>query len=127
MAETTFIYGLIDTNGKIFYIGKSDDPEARLKVHIRNTVKNKFSVKYENFKKHMPFSVTIIEECPVDTWEDREIFHISQHQDLYNISGGGADHRTDTRGKETRTNLHLLVRKKGLTKRFGEYKYNKSA
>ena len=33
--ETTFIYGLTNSENIIRYIGKSDDPEKRLKQHIK--------------------------------------------------------------------------------------------
>lgn len=93
--ETTFIYGLTDSNDKIRYVGKSNDPQKRLKKHIgdvtrkvRENVKMTHKdnwIKSENYE----IGLVILEECSREEWDIREMYHISQYDNLTNGNNGG--------------------------------------
>lgn len=93
----TFIYGLFEINNQnnIRYVGKSNDPEKRLKRHIQNT---KYSIKKDKNITHkdrwlskINFNVgyTILEECEKIEWQEKEIFHLNKYKNLTNTSKGG--------------------------------------
>lgn len=90
--DTTFIYGLHSGDFKIRYIGKANDPEMRLKRHIRqynigNTHKNNWIKKCISENKIINY--VIIEEVNINNWQEREKFWISEFRDLTNTSSGG--------------------------------------
>lgn len=92
---TTGIYKITNkVNGKS-YIGQSTNIENRFKTHIL-TSKNKNSKEYEKplyraFRKYglENFNFEILERVGVEEMTQREIFHISNSEDLYNLTPGG--------------------------------------
>jgi len=75
--NSTFIYGLVDpVSGFIRYIGKSDNPEHRLKSHIDN---RNYSNTHKNnwikslISKGVRPTMEIIDEVPYENWIAREI------------------------------------------------------
>jgi hypothetical protein len=91
--RTTFIYGLFsDEDEKIRYVGKSDNPEYRLKRHIQqrnysDTYKNRWINKM--LREHKKIYYKIIEEVMYDIWPEREIYWIERIENLTNTSKGG--------------------------------------
>lgn len=91
--RTTFIYGLFsEEDGVIRYIGKSDNPEYRLKRHI---YQRNFSKTYKNnwinkvLDSNNKLSYKIIEEVDYNEWSEKEIYWISKFENLTNHSKGG--------------------------------------
>ncbi len=105
--RTTFIYALVDKYNEIFYIGKSDRPYERWQTHITKTIKNRYSLKYEQFKEKLPFNYIILEECDYNIWEEREIYYISIHPYILNLSTGGI-FRNGMRNKITRAKTNYI-------------------
>lgn len=98
MVDNTYIYGLYDLSDKdktIRYIGKSDNPEKRLKRHIYNTKyhrKNKKKLTHkENWiiKSNFNVGFIVIEECKKDKWQIIEQELIKKYNHLTNTSKGG--------------------------------------
>lgn len=88
-----YIYSLSDPNtNEIRYIGKTGNIKNRynshlsasrhLKTHLGSWIKSLLA------KNILPI-INIIEECTLDNWEKREIYHISQYTNLVNHSKGG--------------------------------------
>ena len=95
--KSTFIYGLYTKNDKnnIRYVGKSDNPKVRLDKHISATkLKAKYNKKL-TYKEHWlvkhnyDVNFIILEECNYGMWSEREIYWISQFNNLTNTSKGG--------------------------------------
>jgi hypothetical protein len=91
--KKTFIYGLFSDSDKVIrYVGKSDNPEYRLKRHIyqRNdskTHKNNWINKLlENNEKLL---YKILEVVDYDKWSEKEKKWISKFDNLVNTSEGG--------------------------------------
>jgi len=90
----SYIYKLIDPiTNEIRYVGKTDkELSIRKNQHIRD------SKRYNNHKSNWiklliregyePI-IELIEECDNDKWEEREIFWISQYDNLTNGTLGG--------------------------------------
>lgn len=91
--KKTFIYGLYSSNdGKIRYVGKSDDPSYRVKRHIyqvndSKTHKNSWIKKVIKDGHNLEYK--ILEEVLYDEWSEREKFWISNFTDLVNTAPGG--------------------------------------
>lgn len=98
--KTTFIYGLFDPrNYSLRYIGKSDNPDLRLKQHIKES---KCSKKHERYvcnwirqllSEGLEPSIEILEEVPIDSWEETESAWIAECRkfrlDITNLTDGG--------------------------------------
>jgi len=95
--KITYIYCLKDPiDDKIKYIGKSDDPNSRLKEHIK---KHKYTKTFKNnwIKKLSHYNLTplieIIDVVPFYEWGFWEKYWISQFKtwgfSLYNLTDGG--------------------------------------
>ena len=92
----TYIYGLYEVGkeDEIRYVGKSDNPKNRLLSHKSTSLRNSNNTHkscwirsvYKNGSK---IGFKIIEEVNYDNWSDREIFWISQYDNLTNLSPGG--------------------------------------
>src|SRR6266403_882789 len=96
--KTTYIYGLYEERNKIIrYVGKSNTPEKRLYNHLKifNNVKNyKEHWIKKCLKEEIKISFSIIEEVPIEIWQEREIYWINFYKQkkenrLTNISKGG--------------------------------------
>lgn len=83
--QTTFIYALVDPETQeIRYIGKANNPRKRFNKHLRqtdDTYKQRWihGLQSRNLKPLMQ----IIEEIPVDLWQERERYWI----DFYRAQG----------------------------------------
>ncbi len=95
MTETTFVYCLIDPrNGEIRYVGKADDPEARLRDHLKDRrdfhrVRWIKSLVDEGIKPVL----ILLEQCSKQIWQERERYWIAflreNGADLVNTTDGG--------------------------------------
>lgn len=96
----TYIYGLKDPrDGRIYYIGKSDKPKARLWQHMKDTDTNRFKAEWIAdvvSDGHKPV-LTILAEVQFAEWEDAErrwiADGIKQKWPLTNIMPGGSGYR----------------------------------
>lgn len=92
--NTTFIYGLKDPNTlQIRYVGKSNNPESRLKKHIKDAENAKKVhrlcwIKGLLERQQRPL-LEIIEEVDVNIWGEREDFWIKSFPNLTNMIDGG--------------------------------------
>jgi hypothetical protein len=95
--KKTYIYGLIDLSNpnNVRYVGKSDNPENRLKRHIQitkyNYKNNKNLTHKDRWLSKIKYNVgyVILEECNLNNWQDVEMKYISKYQNLTNTSSGG--------------------------------------
>lgn len=91
--KKTFIYGLFSDSDKVIrYVGKSDNPEYRLKRHIyqRNdskTHKNNWINKLLDNNEKLLYK--ILEVVDYDKWSEKEKNWISKFDNLVNTSEGG--------------------------------------
>lgn len=99
----TYIYALKDPiTEEIRYIGKSDNPEIRLKNHIykcKQSKKHSAQWIQSLINKELKPILEILEECNKDIWEEREIYWISKYNNLTNHTTGGEGRNHD--GKST--------------------------
>lgn len=96
--DTTFIYALVDPRcGEIFYVGKANVPQRRLKHHLYSTQRKAnaaFRERLEAIKTgNLKVLMIILEECDLFGWEDRERYWITQLRNegaaLLNLNKGG--------------------------------------
>jgi len=111
---TTFIYGLCDPRtGYLRYVGKANSPRVRLyRHHCVGPQKNHRHDWLLNLKKNgLKPEMFIVEEVPVDQWEEAERFWICYFRSigcpLVNATGGGdgVSNVTD----ETRAKLRAIA------------------
>lgn len=85
------IYGLLDSDGVLRYIGKSNNPKERLKSHLRDARRRNYPV-CRWIRKNGPPSLVILEDNCED-WEESERRWIREARadgvPLLNIMGGG--------------------------------------
>jgi group I intron endonuclease len=105
MYRTVFIYALNHpVTGETRYVGKSKSPSRRLKEHLSKARRGK----YENIhlghwinkleKEGLKPTLSILEECSVELWKDREKHHIAVFENLVNMNDGGIE-PPDTTGR----------------------------
>ena len=84
------IYGLYDRQGRLRYIGKSDNPSRRLKEHMRE--QRRRTPLYDWLRKHGQPELRILEANCAD-WQEAERRLIAQHRllgsPLLNLADGG--------------------------------------
>lgn len=112
-----YIYSLSHPiTNEIRYIGKTINLKRRYKQHLydkRHSYKASWvkSILKENLKPIL----TIIEECNENNWREREIFWISQFNNLTNLMDGGGSHYVRTTKEETKKKISLIHKGKKLT------------
>lgn len=91
--KKTFIYGLFSDKDKVIrYVGKSDNPEYRLKRHIyqRNDSKTHKNYWIKNLlKNNEKLLYEILEIVDYNEWSEKEKEWISKFDNLVNTSEGG--------------------------------------
>jgi len=115
MSETFFIYGLFDPRQPwmIQYVGKSVNPESRLRVHVHeatsNACKNSSKERWINslLASGVNPGIRVLETVQGSEWQASEKRHISHFRvlnpQLLNISNGGAG--TEIVYEETRRRM----------------------
>ena len=92
---TVFIYSLIDPfSQEVRYVGKSNKPKTRFATHIKNAKTSKRKTHcYAWINSLLKLNVLpileILEEVDIKSWEEKEIFWISQFDNLTNMIDGG--------------------------------------
>ena len=123
MNSILYIYALIDPiTNEIRYIGKSHNPKQRLNHHVFNSKHKKTHKEcwiYGLLQKNIRPKLIIIEECNEYNWVEREKFHISQYDNLTNLTEGG-EGQVGYKHSE-RTKQHMSENRKGEKNAF----YNK--
>lgn len=94
MADTTFIYALLDPTGKIRYIGKADKPKKRFYYHLRDKIDNRKNRWIRSlFRQGLEPTFEIIDEVSQSEWQAAEaayiLFYREQGCDLVNTDPGG--------------------------------------
>ena len=108
--DLTHIYGLCDPrNGELRYIGKSNNPENRLKSHISKTKiaahPRRSAAWIASLLKHsiLP-EMFVIESIPKSEWRDAEQFNIAYFKSigarLTNLTIGGEGSATGKRNSD---------------------------
>jgi len=94
--STTFIYALLDSRtGRVRYVGKSDDPDRRMREHCRGDRVNSHKDRWlAQLKREGLWPVLqVLEEVPYDEWQERECSWIAFYRDagepLTNMTLGG--------------------------------------
>lgn len=93
-SRITYIYGLYEVGkeNEIRYVGKSDNPKNRLRSHLSTAYKentHKSCWIKSIIKKSGDIGFKIIEVVSYDNWSKREIYWISNYENLTNTSPGG--------------------------------------
>lgn len=120
-------------NGKK-YVGQSIDIEERWKRHICASKKSEFHI-HRAIRKYGidNFDFSILEECPVDKLDEREIYWISEldtYNNGYNMTLGGEGHNLYLDPKEREQKKKEAARRSGknieilIKKREENYKEN---
>jgi group I intron endonuclease len=97
VSETTFIYALVDPETlEIRYVGKSDNPTRRLKVHLAICQTKKLHIAHwlRSLKiRGLIPEIKILQEVTSETWQEAERCWINRLRDqgcnLTNIAQGG--------------------------------------
>ena len=96
LLPNSYIYGLLDPNNlEIRYVGKSIDPERRLKEHVRSTRRGDRTPRADWMKKllNQTPSIIILERVHLSDANEREKFWIAfmrkQGARLLNLTEGG--------------------------------------
>lgn len=110
MAEAPAIYGLFDAAGRLRYIGKANDPEARLKGHMRDA-RRRDTPLYRWIRKNGKPTMRVLWENDGEwDWRDVERLLIAGFRDegckLLNVADGGDEPHcpTATRQENGRRN-----------------------
>lgn len=94
--KTTSIYEI--KAGRYYYIGKSNNPWARLESHKRKALGNEGNNDKKNkvFRQNLhKLEMRILEKPSMTNWREREIYYIAQYRKKYgrdwilNMSDGG--------------------------------------
>lgn len=103
-SSTTFIYALADPRKPeiIRYVGKSDNPQKRLRYHLQESTYRPNSRRSKWLRSLTKAEVTpvliLVEECPATEWRSRELFWIAHYRgvgcDLVNSTDGGGERAT---------------------------------
>lgn len=102
--KKTFIYTLEYPTGNIKYVGKSDNPNKRLRKHIKEAkYRNKnHRDKWINSLSESPL-LNVIEETTYEHWQDREIYWINFYKEKGFILVNGTDGGEGSNGFKGRT------------------------
>lgn len=103
-------------NGKK-YVGQSIDIEKRWKDHIRDSKKSEYTI-HKAIRKYgvENFEFSVLEECPVDKLDEREIYWISEldtYNNGYNMTLGGEGHILYLNPKEREQKKKEVARRSG--------------
>jgi hypothetical protein len=94
--KTVKIYKLIDpTSLEVRYVGKTEKTlKHRLSMHVTTSIKNKNKTHKEAWITGLSFIgfrplIELIEEVNFEDWQEKEIYWISQFENLTNTCSGG--------------------------------------
>ena len=114
--STTFIYALLDSRtGRVRYVGKSDDPDRRMREHCRGDRVNSHKDRWlAQLKREGLWPVLqVLEEVPYDEWQERECSWIAFYRDagepLTNMTLGGDGF--DGLSADARARKHAAIKK----------------
>ena len=115
MENKTFIYGLVDPeNGKVRYVGKANNPEKRLKGHVKDA----HSYRCANWVKALrrrglsPQVITLA-VVPIDDWQGAERSQIHLYRSLgmadLNLADGGEGWPGGTHSEQSRAKISAAL------------------
>lgn len=105
------IYGLLDTQGRLRYIGKANNPAERLKSHMREATRRDYPL-HRWLRKHGAPTMIVLVENSADWREDEKTLIAGfreQGEPLLNVADGGDQPHTTT--EHLRTNALTLNRR----------------
>lgn len=116
--KKTYIYTLSHPVTKeVRYVGKTINIKRRYKQHLYDKHNNHKSCWVKSLRnKNLKPIINILEECYNHDWKEREIYWISQYNNLTNFSKGGDDSFVRTTSEQTRKKLSEAHKGKKLTK-----------
>lgn len=107
------IYKITNKINNHFYIGQSKNIEKRWKDHIKTAKENKNrTVLQKAFCKYGVdnFTFEILEKCPTDKLDEKEIFYIAKLKPEYNMNLGGSGNKGYIVTNETKESLRQYGR-----------------
>lgn len=133
-----YIYALKDADGSVRYIGKANDPDKRLKSHMRDSVRRDTPVYRWIRKNGKPIMEVLTDD--IEDWKEAERRIIAEHRDaghaLLNVADGGdepfcpkevraANGRKNAIVRETgpMAELNVLKRRLGLARKNGHLRW----
>ena len=112
LPKTSGIYMIRNTSTGKCYIGQSDNVKRRVDAHERALRHNKHYNKYLQRSWNMHgadhFEFLLIEECSVDSLDEREVFYIDRYgayTDGYNLNFGGGSNRGYVHSEESKQKI----------------------
>lgn len=121
--KKTFIYRLEYPVGNIRYVGKSDNPQKRIKSQIKEAKWRKNKNHRDNWLNSLSESpiLNIVEEVPYFEWQARETYWIKFYKDLgFNLVNG-------TDGGEGSNGFKGRKHTKETKKKLSEYREGKTS
>jgi group I intron endonuclease len=120
--NNVFIYALSHpTTNEVRYIGKSKHPKKRYSEHLSKARTRKYENRHlghwinQLSRTGLKPILTILEECHVDVWKEREKHHISTYENLVNMNEGGIEPPVTTgRVKSAEELAKLSAHRKGI-------------
>lgn len=104
------IYGLIDSNKTIRYVGQTTQPVIhRYKQHLWYSIKQKNHLGYWINKNKETIKIKILEYCKIEEITKRELFWISKFDNLVNSMKGTALSNHHTHSDETKRKIGLAT------------------
>lgn len=103
-----YIYKLTDPrNNEVRYIGKTTNIKRRYKQHLYDKRKSHKSSWVQSLRNQKLKPIMEILEICGDNWKGREIYWISQFNNLTNLKEGGGSDYMRTTSDETRQKLSI--------------------
>ena len=99
--DKVYIYGLYTSiDDRVRYVGKSVNPENRLKDHIKEAKEGKHSHYpknrwiLKNIKKGVEIKYKIIDTCDIEKWKEKEkewikFYRENSNYEILNLDDGG--------------------------------------
>jgi hypothetical protein len=121
------IYGLYDKSGKLRYIGKANNPEKRLKGHLREAFnRQRQTPVYDWIRKHGCPEMRVL-EADCEDWEASERRLIAEHREagaeLLNVAEGGDQPPLDRENCSVNGHiLNAMLRDNGIIGKVTRYK-----
>lgn len=114
----TGIYGIVNTATGKWYVGQAEDIERRWAKHLYElrTGTHHSEKLQRSYEKHREdaFLFFVLEECPVDLLDDREVFWIAEKNSFsngYNMTSGGGGVRGWKMPEEARGKISSALKR----------------
>lgn len=123
------IYGIADQEGRIMYIGKSNDPARRMKDHIKDCKRRKtplYSWINKSLERGQQPQMIVLASALSNDWQSLEIQMISQYRKdgkILNLADGGDQPKSNqAANKQNAQALNYQLKSNSMLKRIRELK-----